>query len=102
MVVGVQGLNNARAVILGSLSFLSDEFLKETSAGNQEALQDLLAWTFQQTGIIRAGNMFYHGEGVSGKETIYNVGEKIYFQAEVETLEAGTQWKPFSANDLQV
>ena len=61
-----------------------------------------MAWTFQQTGIIRAGNMFYHGEGGSTKETVYNVGEKIYFQAEVETLEAGTQWKPLSTGDLQV
>ena len=46
--------------------------------------------------------MFYHGEGGSTKETIYNVGEKIYFQAEVETLEAGTQWRPLSTGDLQV
>ena len=24
---------------------------------------DLLAWTFKKTGIVRARNMFYHGEG---------------------------------------
>lgn len=33
---------------------------------------------------------------------MYNVGEKIYFQAEVETAEGGSQWRPYSAPDLQV
>ena len=41
---------------------------------------DLLAWTFRKTGIIRAKNMYYHGEGNPlTKETLFNVGEKIHY-----------------------
>lgn len=101
LIVGIQGLNNARAIILGSRSFFSDEFINEKAFGNEEATQDLLAWVFQKTGVIRADNLFYHGEGATTKETIFNVGEKIYFKADIEVQE-GNQWKPFSTEDMQM
>ena len=54
-----------------------------------------------KTGVVRAGNMHYRGIDADVRETVYNVGEKIYFQVEVETL-SGTQWRPYSTDDLQV
>lgn len=67
MVVGVQGLNNARALLLGSLYFFSNDALSNEEFDNSNAVKDLLAWTFRKTGIIRATNLFYHGEGANNK-----------------------------------
>jgi oligosaccharyltransferase complex subunit beta len=101
LAAAVQGLNNARALILGSTEFFSDELFNLQEYGNKEAAIDLIAWTFQKSGVIRARDMFYHGEGAAGKETLFNVGEKIYYQVEVE-IQDGYQWVPYSTNDLQV
>lgn len=35
------------------------------------------------------------------KETLFNVGEKIYYQAEIEILQ-GSEWVPYQTNDLQL
>ena len=64
MVVGVQGLNNARALLAGSLYFFSDEALSNPSFDNENAVKDLLAWTFRVTGVVRVSNMHYHGQDV--------------------------------------
>jgi len=63
LAVGVQGLNNARALLLGSLYFLSNEALSLSEFDNLNAVKDLLSWTFKTTGVVRASNMYYHGEG---------------------------------------
>lgn len=47
--------------------------------------------------------MTYFGNNAQGKETLFNVGEKLYFETEVEELDQRTQaWKPYISNDLQV
>jgi len=63
LAVGVQGLNNARALLLGSLYFLSNEAFALAEFDNLNAVKDLLSWTFKTTGVVRASNMHYHGEG---------------------------------------
>ena len=103
LVTGVQGLNNARALLVGSLYFFSNQALQEEQYGNKNAVGDLIKWTFRETGVIRVKSMTYHGEGVDHKETLFNVGEKLYFSAEVEELNSETGlWKPYVASDLQV
>ncbi len=67
LLVGVQGLNNARAILSGSLYFFSDDAFAQTEFDNLNAAKDLLAWTFKTTGVVRAHNMHYHGEGVTEK-----------------------------------
>lgn len=44
--------------------------------------------------------MYYHGEGAKDKQTLFNVGQKIYFKVDVETKK--NDWAPFTTNDLQV
>jgi hypothetical protein len=63
----VQGLNNARAVLTASLYFFSDDALSAEDFDNRNAVKSLLNWTFQKTGVIRATNMKYHGEGATNK-----------------------------------
>lgn len=103
LVTGVQGLNNARALLVGSLYFFSNQALQEEHFGNKNAVSDLIKWTFRETGVIRVKSMTYHGEGVDHKETLFNVGEKLYFSAEVEEFNSDSGlWKPYVASDLQV
>jgi len=64
---------------------------------------DLLRWAFREIGVIRVKSMKYHGEGVDHKETLFNVGEKLYFTAEIEEHDSSSDtWKPYIADDLQV
>jgi hypothetical protein len=79
LVVGVQGLNNARALLLGSQYFLSNEAMEMKEFDNQKAVWEMLEWTFCKRGIVRATNMKYYGEGAKDKESLFNVGEKIRF-----------------------
>lgn len=47
--------------------------------------------------------MSYFGQNAKGKETLFNVGEKIFFEAEIEELDQKSQaWKPYISSDLQV
>lgn len=47
--------------------------------------------------------MKYHGEGVDHKQTLFNVGQKLYFSAEIEQFDEEIgQWTPYVAEDLQV
>jgi oligosaccharyltransferase complex subunit beta len=64
LVAGVQGLNNARALLIGSLHFFSNEVLSQSNFGNKNIVVDLLKWVFREKGVIRVKSMSYHGEGV--------------------------------------
>jgi len=47
--------------------------------------------------------MSYHGDGVDHKETLFNVGEKLYFSADVEEYDDEvSSWRPYMTNDMQV
>lgn len=47
LAAGVQGLNNARALLVGSLHFFSNEVLSQSSFGNKNVIADLLRWVFR-------------------------------------------------------
>jgi hypothetical protein len=43
-------------------------------------VKDFIQWTFNKNGKIRVNYMKYFGEGAEGKESLFNVGEKLYFE----------------------
>ena len=45
--------------------------------------------------------MYYHGQDAKQKENLFNVGEKIYFSADVEVKQFNN-WATFTTDDLQV
>lgn len=103
LTAGVQGLNNARAIFSGSLYFFSNEALESSEHGNKAVVEDLLKWVLQKRGLVRVKSMSYHGLDADHKETLFNVGEKLFFSAEVEELNAKSQeWQPYVTDDLQV
>lgn len=103
LTAGVQGLNNARAILSGSLYFFSNEALENREFGNRQVVEDLIDWNIKRKGIVRVKSMSYHGVGVDHKETLFNVGEKLFFSAEIEEYDSFHDvWTPYVADDLQV
>jgi hypothetical protein len=47
--------------------------------------------------------MSYHGLGTEHKEGLFNVGEKLFFSAEIEEYDHKSDiWTPYVADDIQV
>jgi len=63
----VQGLNNARAILSGSLYFFSNEAFGLSQFGNKQVAEDLVNWVLHKKGVVRVKTMKYHGEGVDHK-----------------------------------
>ena len=53
LVVGVQGINNARIAISGSLDMFSNNLFIESEGANQKFAKGLLAWVSQTRGVLR-------------------------------------------------
>jgi hypothetical protein len=66
LISGVQGRNNARATISGSLDFFSDAYFQHTLdttgqlAGNELVALEISKWAFGERGILRASNVTHH------------------------------------------
>lgn len=63
LVASVQGLNNARAIVTGSLDLFSDEFYAIPNTDNSDYTDNVLRWCFKQSGLLRATNAKFHSVG---------------------------------------
>jgi len=63
LVASVQGLNNARAVFTGSLDIFSDEFFSLPDLDNELLADNLIRWSFKESGILRVSNIKYYAVG---------------------------------------
>lgn len=95
LAVGFQGLNNARALWIGS-----DEFLLD----NLELTNDFTKWTFQETKIIKAYPIEHsHVDGTSYEAKPYKIKDDISYKIGISQWDDITgSWKPFSTSDVQV
>jgi hypothetical protein len=53
LVVGVQGINNARIAISGSLDMFSNELFIKSDGANQKFAKGLLGWVSHSRGVLR-------------------------------------------------
>lgn len=76
LVSTMQARNNARLSVLGSVDSLKDEWLGATVQGldgkqlktqNREFARQLTSWTFQETGVLRVGNIEHYPNAESEK-----------------------------------
>lgn len=95
LAVGFQGLNNARALWIGS-----DEFLLD----NSELTDEFTKWTFQETKIIKAYPIEHsHVDGTSYEERPYKIKDDISYKIGISEWDDETAtWEPYSASDVQV
>ncbi|KAG7809426.1 hypothetical protein KL921_003423 [Ogataea angusta] len=91
--VGLQGLNNARVFWTGSAASFKDESF------NEELVTDLINWTFQISGLIKATSVTHYNEnGDSG----YKIKDTTTFEIGVSQWD-GEKWAPFTdCQDLQL
>lgn len=94
LVSSMQARNSARFTVFGSVEALENKWFdakirspggKERKTANREFAEQISAWTFLETGVLKVGRVEHHlssiGEKASGNDTIYQAGylnPKIY------------------------
>ncbi|MCJ1261741.1 oligosaccharyl transferase glycoprotein complex, beta subunit [Lobaria immixta] len=94
LVSSMQARNSARFTVFGSMEALENKWFdakirspggKERKTANREFAEQISAWTFLETGVLKVGKVEHHlssiGETASENDTIYQAGylnPKIY------------------------
>ena len=85
------------------MDFFSNEVFDLQQYGNKGFVSDLIKWTFQKQGIVRFRDMHYRGVDSLSHETVFNVGEKIYYQVEAEQFNSeSSEWEAYLSDDIQM
>jgi oligosaccharyltransferase complex subunit beta len=86
LITAMQARNSARFTVLGSLEMLEDQWFGASAKGvdgkskktvNREFAKQLSAWTFKETGVLKAGKIeHYETTGLSRKgQSVSQVGD---------------------------
>lgn len=94
-----QGINGARATVVGSLSVFADAAMK----GDDNAVwtRNLVSWAFGKRALLRARDLYHHKVGETSKPRMYKESDHIEFGITIEELKNGT-WVPFAADDIRL
>lgn len=99
----MQGRNNARAVLTGSLDLFSNELYKYKNYANREFAQHLVAWNFGETGLIRVGKIHHNMVGHTEQPHEYKILDELQYIVEFWTWsKSQKKWVPYVANDIMV
>ena len=93
-----QTLNGARAVLLGSMDMLSDEFFGK----NADTINHILSWTFGNRGLIRIRDFFHHRVGEAEHPRMYREKDEVVVGGKFEELVGRNKWVPYTAGDVQI
>jgi len=63
--------------------------------------QQLLQWTFQERGILRAKNVMHHRVGEKESPQVYTITEDITYSIDIEEWN-GRRWVPYVSTDVQL
>ncbi|OAL01164.1 Dolichyl-diphosphooligosaccharide-protein glycosyltransferase 48kDa subunit [Phaeosphaeriaceae sp. SRC1lsM3a] len=120
----MQANNAARVMVVGSAELLQNKWFSESAklgsksikTANREFAQQLSAWTFKETGVLKVGKVVhYQDEGKSKKmntslaipennPTIYRVKSDVHFQVEISEY-SNDRLQPFvpaSSDNIQL
>ena len=127
LVSALQGRNNARIVVSGSIDMFSNAFYRSSQGVNNEVFcSDLAAWTFGESGVLRFRDIV-HSESdgtppdvilhekerpdlpvslfpdpeITRNSLVYRIKDELTYSMIVEEF-IGGEWKPFSAEDMQL
>ena len=94
-----QGLNGARATVVGSLSVFSDSAMK----GDDNAVwaKNVLSWTFGKRAMLRTRDLYHHKLGETQRPRMYKERDLIEFGIKIEELKDG-QWLPYPEKDIRL
>ena len=126
LVAAVQGRNNARVVVSGSLDMFSNKYLADSSTDNDKFTTSLSKWTFGSAGVLRFSNVthfksdgtppdvilhekerpdlpqsLYPDPEITRNSLVYRIKDEIVYSMIVEEYKDG-MWMPYQANDMQM
>lgn len=96
----VQGRNNARAAVVGSLDMLSNKVLS-ASKGNAGFALESVAWVFQHKSVLKSSNIRHRIIGGETNPSLYRVKDDVEVAVDIE-LCSDSVCKPFAASDVQI
>lgn len=108
----VQGRNNARILISGSLELFSNKFfesavqqsgsdIKHEKSGNQQFAVELTKWTLHERGHLKAENVNHHKIGETNEPSMYRISDNASYSLEIHEWN-GKEWQPYQADDVQL
>ncbi|KAF5349618.1 hypothetical protein D9756_009018 [Leucocoprinus leucothites] len=109
LVTGFQAKNGARVVWTGGVELFSDEFAQKEVAsgkpsGNKQFVQDVAAWSFQESNVVRIDGIDHHKVNEIQPGEHYTTKDQLVYTAHISKYNPQTgKWKPYSdITDLQV
>jgi oligosaccharyltransferase complex subunit beta len=131
LVSAMQGRNNARVLVAGSLDMFSNAFFghqlrDHVSTGNRQFCAEVSKWTLGESGVLRFRNIAHHkSDGtppdvilhekarpdlplslfpdteITRNSLVYRIKDEIVYSMVVEEFRGG-EWRPFYAQDMQM
>ncbi|KAF6166591.1 hypothetical protein GIB67_005453 [Kingdonia uniflora] len=108
----VQGRNNARVLISGSLDLFSNRFFqsevqkarsttKYDKSGNEQFVTELSKWVFHERGHLKAVDVRHHKVGETAEPAMYRITDDIEYLVEIYEW-SGSSWVPYVSDDVQI
>lgn len=109
LVAALQGRNNARVLVAGSIDMFSDLYFnmkveyrgERVKTANLQFAEEISKWTFHERGHLKAGELKHHKKGEEDEPQRYRVGDYLDFSVEILDW-SGKEWVPYKADDVQV
>ncbi|CAO3588996.1 unnamed protein product [Absidia cylindrospora] len=106
LIAAMQTRESSRATFAGSLDFFSDDFWTGDvkgfeQPGNQDFIQQLSKWTFQEKSVLKVMDHRHHKENSTTSLEWYRIKDDIVYVVEVAEYK-DDQWVPFHADDMQL
>jgi len=118
LVGALQARNGARITFVGSPELLSDKYFASSvnayningqvftqPSGNEDFSDDLIAWAFQDRGILRHRDVEHHLKVPSAIDPpgYYKVGEIMVYSVVIEEWDGvARKWVPYIADDIEL
>ncbi|KAG0749576.1 hypothetical protein G6F23_000938 [Rhizopus arrhizus] len=111
LVGALQARNSARVTFVGSLDIFSDKLISSPvdiksgqsfdKSGNEEFINQLTQWTFQERGVLKVVGFHHHKEGEVEQRDWYRVKDDIVYTIDIIEYK-DDEWVPYKANDVQL
>jgi len=114
LVSSLQARNNARITVAGSLDMFSNNFIDSPihrktksgveiieKAGNEEFINQLSRWTFQEKSVLKVHDHRHHKDGEAHRADSYRIKDNITYTIEISEYD-GDKWAPYHASDVQL
>eukprot|EP01126_Amoeba_proteus_P034330 TRINITY_DN3416_c0_g2_i6.p1 TRINITY_DN3416_c0_g2~~TRINITY_DN3416_c0_g2_i6.p1 ORF type:complete len:411 (-),score=76.60 TRINITY_DN3416_c0_g2_i6:62-1294(-) len=99
LVSALQARNNARVIVSGSSSLLSEEVIKR-DCSNGILIRNLVSWFLNERGVLRVSNATDTLKG-EGEQPFYFLKQDVVFSAIIEEHVEG-RWVPFISDAVQL